>query len=93
MGEVILSSEEAMEMELETEKNETKKDGSSEVVRWERFEMPLDKIFSFFELLVDFDLDCEGIGYPCQQTVDTCASIQYFKQKVVGVLWIRKFFQ
>ncbi|KAJ0010507.1 hypothetical protein Pint_33331 [Pistacia integerrima] len=39
MGEVVLSSEEAMamEMELETEKNETKKDGSSEVVRWERF--------------------------------------------------------
>ncbi|KAJ0100460.1 hypothetical protein Patl1_20053 [Pistacia atlantica] len=37
MGEVVLSSEETMEMELETEKNETKKDGSSEVVRWERF--------------------------------------------------------
>ncbi|KAJ0045608.1 hypothetical protein Pint_04265 [Pistacia integerrima] len=39
MGEVVLSSEEAMamEMELETKKNETKKDGSSEVVRWERF--------------------------------------------------------
>ncbi|KAJ0090141.1 hypothetical protein Patl1_14672 [Pistacia atlantica] len=37
MGEVVLSSEEAMKMELETEKDETKKDGSSEVVRWERF--------------------------------------------------------
>ncbi|KAJ0030444.1 hypothetical protein Pint_14478 [Pistacia integerrima] len=37
MGEVVLCSEEEMEMELETEKNETKKDGSSEVVRWERF--------------------------------------------------------
>ncbi|KAJ0010332.1 hypothetical protein Pint_33499 [Pistacia integerrima] len=37
MGEVVLSSEEAMEMELEAEKNETKKDGSSEVVRWGRF--------------------------------------------------------
>ncbi|XP_031251094.1 two-component response regulator-like APRR3 [Pistacia vera] len=37
MGEVVLSSEEAMEMELETEKNETMKDGSSEGVRWERF--------------------------------------------------------
>ncbi|KAJ0051397.1 hypothetical protein Pint_02917 [Pistacia integerrima] len=64
MGEVVLSSEEAMEMELETEKNETKKDGSFEAVRWERF-----------KLLVDFDLDCEGIGYPCQPTVDTCASV------------------
>ncbi|KAJ0087795.1 hypothetical protein Patl1_31740 [Pistacia atlantica] len=31
--------------------------------------------FSFSELLVDFDLDCEGIGYPCQPTVDTCASV------------------
>ncbi|KAJ0030450.1 hypothetical protein Pint_14476 [Pistacia integerrima] len=37
MGVVVLSGEEAMEMELETEKNKTKKDGSSEVVRWERF--------------------------------------------------------
>ncbi|KAJ0031330.1 hypothetical protein Pint_14442 [Pistacia integerrima] len=37
MGEVVLCSEEEMEMELETDKNETKKDGSSEVVRWERF--------------------------------------------------------
>ncbi|KAJ0031545.1 hypothetical protein Pint_14436 [Pistacia integerrima] len=37
MGVVILSCEEAMEMELETEKNKTKKDGSSEVFRWERF--------------------------------------------------------
>ncbi|KAJ4704537.1 DNA double-strand break repair rad50 ATPase, putative isoform 1 [Melia azedarach] len=25
--------------------------------------------FSFSELLVDFDLDCEGIGYPCQPTL------------------------
>ncbi|XP_031248321.1 uncharacterized protein LOC116106105 isoform X1 [Pistacia vera] len=31
--------------------------------------------FSFSELLVHFDLDCEGIGYPCQPTVDTCASV------------------
>ncbi|KAJ0032013.1 hypothetical protein Pint_14508 [Pistacia integerrima] len=37
MGVVVLSGEEAMEMELETEKNKIKKDGSSEVVRWERF--------------------------------------------------------
>lgn len=31
--------------------------------------------FSFSELLVDFDLDCEGIGYPCQPTLDACASL------------------
>ncbi|KAJ0029845.1 hypothetical protein Pint_14453 [Pistacia integerrima] len=37
MGVAVLSGEEAMEMELETEKNKTKKDVSSEVVRWERF--------------------------------------------------------
>ncbi|KAJ0090768.1 hypothetical protein Patl1_14694 [Pistacia atlantica] len=37
MGEVVLCSEEEMEMGLEREKNETKKGGSSEVARWERF--------------------------------------------------------
>ncbi|XP_031283302.1 uncharacterized protein LOC116141965 isoform X2 [Pistacia vera] len=31
--------------------------------------------FSFSELLVDFDLDCEGLGYPCQPIVDSCASV------------------
>lgn len=31
--------------------------------------------FSFSELLVDLDLDCEGIGYPCQPNLDACASL------------------
>lgn len=31
--------------------------------------------FSFSELLVDFDLDCEGIDYPCQPTSDACTSL------------------
>lgn len=41
MGEVVVSSEEVMEVELGTEqdseKDRQKKDGSSEVVRWEKF--------------------------------------------------------
>ncbi|XP_044464797.1 uncharacterized protein LOC123195207 [Mangifera indica] len=31
--------------------------------------------FSFSELLVDLDLDCEGIGYPFQPNLDACASL------------------
>ncbi|XP_022743970.1 uncharacterized protein LOC111294930 [Durio zibethinus] len=30
--------------------------------------------FSFSGLLVDLDLGCEGIGYPCQPTSGTCAA-------------------
>lgn len=40
MGEVVVSSGGGMDIELATErdtKKETEKDGSSEVVRWERF--------------------------------------------------------